>query len=203
MKNKWLHIFTIVAFTQILPCVLFGQTWKFIKEKDGIQLYSRRDADKGLKIFKGVGEIEASADKVYGLLEDVNHTEWWTKEVSQIKILQYEKDKQAQCYLVYSLPWPFLDRDLCVNVTATINRSTGERKLTSLPLFGVTPERDGLVRIKEYMEEWIIRPIDKNRSHVEFEFYLNPGNNLPAWLINMVLGDAPIHMIKSVRKYMK
>jgi hypothetical protein len=203
MKNKRIYIFLIVLITLLFPGQLCAQNWKFIKEKDGIQLYSRREVSKGLKIFKGVAEIEASADKVYGFLEDVNHTEWWTKEVTQKEVLHYEKDKQAQCYLVYSLPWPFLDRDLCLNVTATVNRSTGERKLTSLPLSGVTPERDGLVRIKEYKEEWIIRPIDNNRSHVEFEFYLNPGNNLPAWLINMVLGDAPIHMIKSVRKHVK
>jgi hypothetical protein len=185
------------------PIWLSGQTWKFVKERDGVQMYSRREAGKGLKLYKGIGDIKVSADKVFTLLEDVNHTEWWTKDVTHIQVLLYEKDKNAHYYLVYQLPWPFKDRDLCVNVTETINRSTGERKLTAVPLSGVCVEHEGLVRIKDYWQEWIVKPIDNNHSRIELMFYIDPGIYLPSWLINMILGDAPINSIKALRMYME
>jgi hypothetical protein len=203
MKKNPIHIFLIVLLPLMFPCSLIGQTWTYIKEKDGVKLYTRQEVSKGLKLFKGVADISVSADKVFAMLEDVNHTEWWTKDVSQIKVLHYEKDKLAQCYLVYNVPWPFKDRDLCVNVTATINRLTGERKLTSVPLIGILPEQESLVRIKDYKEEWTVRPIDNHKSHIELEFYVNPGSNLPNWLLNMVLGEAPINVIRAVKNYIK
>jgi hypothetical protein len=203
MQNNWKRNIIRTILLTIFALSASAQNWKYVKEKEGIRLYTRQEVKKGLKIFKGVAEVEASADKVFAMLEDVNHTEWWTKDVTQIKVLHYEKDKLAQCYLVYSVLWPFMDRDLCVNVTATNNSLTGERKLTAVPLIGILPENESLVRIKDYKEEWIIRPINNNRSHVELEFYLNPGSNLPNWLINMVLGDAPINTIKAVRLNVK
>jgi hypothetical protein len=203
MRNNRIHIFLIVLLLLIFPGLLPGQTWKFIKASDGVQLYTCQEAGKRLKLFKGVGEINESADKVFALLGDVNNTEWWTKDVTHIKVLLYQKGKHAEYYLVYHLPWPFKDRDLCVNLTATINRSTGERKLTAVPLSGVCAENKEFVRVNDYWQESIIRPIDKHRSLIELEFYINPGSNLPNWLLNMVLGEAPINMIKALRIYME
>jgi len=203
MQNNQIHLFLVVLLLLVFPGLLAGQTWNFIKTRDGVQLYTCQEAGKGLKLFKGVGEINEPADKVFALLEDVNHTEWWTKDVTQIKVLLYEKGKHAQYYLVYKLPWPFKNRDLCVNVTASVNRSTGDRKLTAVPLSGVCVENKEVVRIKDYWEEWKVRPIDKNRSHIEIEFYINPGSNLPHWLLNMILGEAPINTIKALRMYME
>ena len=182
----------------MLPGTLVGQTWKFVKEKDGVKLFTRQEAGKSLKFVKGVAEINQSADKVFALIEDVNHTEWWDANLSQIKVLLYEKNKRAQYYLVYKMPWPFNDRDLSVNVTTTIDQASGEWKLTAVPLSDVTPEKKDLVRIKDYRQTWTIRPVN-NRAHVELEFYVDAVENLPGWLLNMALIDTPINSIKAIR----
>lgn len=192
----------ILALLLLLPCWSSAQTWKFIKEKDGVQLYTRHETGRGLKLFKGIAEMNIPADKIFALLENVNRTDWWTKDVTQIKVLFYEKYKRAGYYLVYRLPWPFKDRDLCVNVTSTIDRPTGESRLIAVPS-GSCVENSACVRVKDYWQEWKIRPIDKNRSRVELEFYINPGTSLPNWLINMVLSDSPIKVIRTMRKYLQ
>lgn len=198
MKNNWLSFFTIFL-SLLFSCSLFSQNWEFIKEKDGIKLYSKQETGKNLKIFKGVAEIKESSERVFTLLEDVNHTEWWDANLSEIKVLHYEKNKRAQYYLVYNMPWPFKDRDLTVEVTTSINKSSGEYKLIAVPLKGMVIESKNLARIKDYRQAWTVRPVN-NRAYVELEFYVDPNENLPNWLLNMVLIDSPINTIKAVRQ---
>ena len=83
------------------------------------------------------------------MIEDVNNTDWWDKNISQIKVLNYEKNKKARYYLIYDLPWPVIDRDLCVDVSVDYNPETGAGKITALPLPGLIPENKSMVRIKD------------------------------------------------------
>jgi len=203
MKNNKIPAFLIVFIPlMLLPGLLVGQTWKFIKEKDGVQLFTRDEKGKNLKFIKGVAEFSQSAEKIYALIEDVNHTEWWDSNLKQIKVLQYEKNKHSQLYMVYSMPWPFKSRDMSVNMTTTINQMSGEYKVIAVPLSGVTPEIKDFVRIKEYRQIWTLKPVN-NKTHIELEFYVDPVENIPAWLLNMILIDTPINSIKALRQMME
>ena len=200
MKNNKLAVLLILFIPlMLLPCMLFSQTWKFVKEKDGVKLFTRDEKGMNLKFFKGVAEINQSTEKIYALLEDVNHNEWWDANLKQIKVLQYEKNKRSQLYMVYTMPWPFKSRDLSVNMTFTINQTTGEYKVTSVPLSGVSPENKDLVRIKDYRQVWTLKP-ENNKTYLELEFYVDPVENIPNWLLNMILIDTPISSIKALRK---
>lgn len=178
---------------------ILSQNWEFVKEKDNVKLYSRQESGKNLKIVKGVTEINVPAEKVFALLENVNNTEWWDDNLSQIKVLHYEKNKNAQYYLVYKMPWPFKDRDLCVDVNISINKTNGEFKINAVPLSGIVPEKKDLIRIKDYKQVWTVRQLN-NRSHVELEFYVDPIDNIPIWFLNMVMIDSPIISINNVRR---
>ncbi len=178
---------------------MFAQSWDFIKEKDGIKLYTCKDAGKSLKSYKGVTDIKAPADKVFALLEDVNHTEWWDKNVNQIKVLLYEKYKRAQYYMVYDLPWPVTDRDLCVDVTVTTDRVTGVSRIMAVPLTGVVPEREGMIRIKDYRQTWTVKPAGNELTHVVLEGFVDPAGSIPDWISNMLIVDSPLKVINGVK----
>lgn len=70
------------------------------------------EAGKSLKSYKGVTDIKVSADKIFAVMEDVNNTDCWEKRLTKIKVLLYDKNKRAQYYLIYNLPWPVINRDL-------------------------------------------------------------------------------------------
>lgn len=199
MKTKRKFILLILFLFQMFPCSLFSQTWEFIKEQDGVQLYSRQETQNSLKSFKGVTVIKKSAEKIFSLIEDVNHTEWWDKNLTQIKVLLYEQNKRAQYYLVYNMPWPFKDRDLYADVTVTIDKVIGEYKIIAVSLSGVLPENDNLVRIKEYRQIWTVKKVNNNLTHVELEFYVDTVDVLPNWLLNMLFVDSPLNVIKGMR----
>ncbi len=177
-----------------------AQSWDFIKEKDGIKLYTRSEAGSSLKSYKGVTTINGPADKIFDVMEDVNNTDWWDKNLTQINVLLYEKNRRAQYYLVYDLPSPVTDRDLCVDVTVTIDNLTGERRIDAVAKTGVIPERKDLIRITKYRQTWIVKPIDKEISGVTLEGFIDTAGAVPDWISNMLITATPINAISGLRE---
>jgi len=190
----------IFFITLVFSCSMLAQSWNFIKEKDGIKIYTRKEAGKSLKSYKGVTDIDSPAEKVFALIEDVNNTDWWDKNFTQIKVLQYEKNKLAQYYLVYKLPWPVTDRDLCVDVKVTTNPVTGAGKITATPLSGAITERKDKIRIKEYRQTWTVERVGNNMAHVVLEGYIDPAGNIPEWISNLLIVDSPIKVISGIKQ---
>lgn len=200
MRQYQIRFMLMFLSTLMLSCSIRAQTWNFVKEKDGIKIYTGVEAGKFLKSYRGVTDINAPAEDIFALIEDVNNTDWWDKNLTQIKVLFYEKNKRAQYYLVYDLPWPVTDRDLCVDVKVTIEPVTGERRITAFPLTGVIPERNDMVRIKDYRQTWTVIPAGKETSHVILEGFVDPAGNIPDWVSNMLIIDSPIKAISGVRE---
>jgi len=203
MRHYQFIFILMFFFTLMLSCSMAAQSWDFIKEKDGIKIYTCKEAGKSLKFYKGVTDINAPAEKIFALMEDVNNTDWWDENLTQIKVLLYEKYKRAQYYLVYDLPWPVTDRDLCVDVTITIDPVTDERKITAVSLPGVIPERNDMVRIKDYRQTWTIIPVDKEMTHVVLEGFVDPAGSIPDWISNMLIIDSPYKAISGVKERME
>jgi hypothetical protein len=203
MTSPWYTLVLLILFDLGLSGSPLAQSWDFVKEKDGIKLYTRKEAGKSIKSYKGVTVIKAPADKVFALLEDVNHTEWWDKNLSQIKVLEYEKYKKAKYYIVYDLPWPVVDRDLCVDVTVNIDSPTGVGTITAVPLPGVVDVNQDMIRIKEYRQTWTVKPAGKELTHVELEGYVDPAGSIPDWLSNMLIVDSPCKVISGVKQLLE
>jgi len=179
---------------------LAGQSWNFIKEKDGIRIYTRKEAGSSLKSFKGTADIHAPLEKVYNLIGNVKNLDWWDKNLKEIKVLYYEKDKRSQYYLVYDSPWPVTDRDLCVDATITTDPATGVRIVSAVPLKNVIPLNPAYVRITDYRQRWIIEPAGPGIVHVTLDGYVDPAGNVPDWIYNMVITDTPLKIIRGIKQ---
>jgi hypothetical protein len=203
MRHFQFLFIIIFFFTLMLSGPMKAQSWDFVKEKNGIKIYTHEEAGKSLKSYRGVTDINTTAENIFVLIEDVNNTDWWDKNITQIQVLLYEKYKRAQYYLVYDLPWPVIDRDLCVDVTVSIDPVTGERKITAVPLTGVIPERNNMVRIKDYLQTWTIIPAGKEMTHVVLEGFVDPAGSIPDWISNMLIVDSPFKTISGVKERMQ
>jgi len=198
LRHCTLPVILTVLFSTILSLPLTAQSWNFIKEKDGIKLYTKEEPGVHLKSFRGIVDIDAPAEKVFDLLENVNNTSWWDKNITRIRILHYEKNKSAQYYLVYDLPWPVADRDLCVDVKISLDTMSGERRITAGPLPGLIPEVKGMVRIKNYNQSWTVTPRGRDMTHVILEGFVDPGGSIPDWILNMLIIDSPFRSLKGI-----
>jgi len=199
MYHKNLTNFLIVLFQLFILEDLIGQKWDFIKEKDGIKIYTRKEANTSLKSFRGEVTFHTQMAKVCNLIGNVKNVDWWDKNLREINVLSYEEDKNIKYYLVYDVPWPFTDRDLCVEAKITTDPVTGQRVIYSVPLPDVIPEKPDLIRIKNYWQKWIIQPMDKGNIYVILEGFVDPAGSVPAWLYNMVITETPLKIIRGIK----
>ncbi len=191
----------VVLLWSLLSSVsLFAQPWQFAKEKNGIKVYTRQEAGKAVKSFRGEAVLQTTVDKVYAIIGSVRSTDKWDPSIRELKVLASVKDKTFSYYLIYGVPWPLHDRDLCVEATITHDTVTGEVVILSRSRPELVPEMENLVRIKNYWQKWIIQPLDKTHLKLILEGFADPAGSLPAWLINMVITDTPLNLMQDIQK---
>lgn len=196
--------FVFIFFFSIMLSFQSGaQPWNFIKEKDGIKLYTKDETGSHLKGFRGVTVINAPAEKIFALLNDMNKTEWWDHNLTLVKVLNYEENKSARYYMVYDLPWPLIDRDVCVDIIASSDIKSGESRITIVSVNKVVPEKDDKVRIKDYHQTWIVRSAGEGKANVVLEGFIDPSGKIPDWVTNAIIVDSPYRAIRGVRERMK
>lgn len=185
---------------QFISPNLNAQTWDFIKEKDGIKIYTRTAEHSSFKCFKGETVFHTSMDKLSLYIGNVKNVDWWDKNVREIKILASVPEDFQQYYLVYHVPWPLSDRDLCVEAKVTVNPLTGEKVVYAKPLTDAVPERPGIVRIRNYWQKWTLKPVGKNSVQAILEGFVDPGGSVPSWLYNMVIVDTPLKVMRGIKE---
>lgn len=195
----WIPL-TLIVFFIIMAKDLYGQPWVFIKEKDGIKIFTRKELNSSLKSFKGETTFQAKVEKLCLLLGNGKNFDWWGKDIRGIKVLAHQENKFIQYYLIYSVPWPFSDRDLLVEATITEDPVTGERTYFAKPLLNVIPDAPDLVRVKKYWQKWSVRPMENGYVHVLLEGFVDPGGYIPSWLYNMVITDKPFTVMRALRE---
>jgi hypothetical protein len=182
-----------------LANIVAGQSWNFIKEKDGIRIYTRNEPNSSLKSFMGVADLHTNMAKINEYLGNAKKLDWWNKSVSEVKVLAFDPGKMIRYYIRYDVPWPFSDRDLVVETKITNDAATGKEVLFALPLPDLVPPKPDAVRIRKYWQRWTVQPMPNGIVHVILEGYVDPGGNVPAWLYNMAITDTPLKVIREIK----
>lgn len=191
-------ILTILIFA--LSNDLCGQSWDFVKEKEGIKIYTRKELNSSLKASKGEVTFKANLEKVNLLVGDAKNIDWWDKNISSVKVLAFERNKYIQYYIVYSVAWPLSNRDLALQASISTDPVTGVRTVLAKPLLNVAPEKKDLVRVKKYWQKWTVRPLENGYVRVTLEGFIDPTGNVPPWLFNMFVTETPFNAIYALRE---
>jgi hypothetical protein len=190
-----------VIFILMSVCTsLSAQSWTFVKEREGISLYTSQRENSSFKSFHGEVDFKGDFEKVCGLIGDPSNLDWWADEVKNIQVLQFEKDKQIRYYFEYHVPWPFSNRDLVTNVQIKLDSLTGIKTIYSTPLPGAVPSKPGLVRVTDYWQKWTLQPLQDGMIHITLEGFIDPAGDVPAWLYNIVVVDIPLRLLRKVRE---
>lgn len=189
-------IFLLTSVTSSLS----AQTWTFVREKDGISLYTSQRENNSFKSFHGEVEFKGDFEKVSALIGDPTNLDWWADGVADIQVLFFEKNRQIRYYFVYKVPWPFANRDLVTQVQICTDSVTGIKTIYSTPLPGLIDAKPGLVRVTDYWQRWTLQPLKDNMIHITLEGYIDPAGDVPAWLYNIVVVDIPLRLLQKVRE---
>lgn len=203
MKQLVRYGLGLILLLQGLSGTLPAQSWEFVKEEEGIKIFTRQEPGKSLKEFKGTADIQAPAEKVFTVVEDVNHTGWWDENLIGIKVLAYEKNKGAKYYMIYDAPWPVSNRDLYAEVAVTIDQAKKVYTIISVALTTGVPGEGDLVRIRDYRQKWTITPTGENSTHVVLEGFIDPAGKVPVWLSNRLIVQSPVNTIIGLKEKLK
>jgi len=189
------------VFILIFVCSsLSAQTWTFVKEKNGISLYTSQCGNSSFKSFHGEVEFSGEFEKVSSLIGDPMNLDWWADAVKNIQVLYFEKNEQIRYYFEYQVPWPFANRDLVTQVQISTDSVTGAKTIYSTPLPGLVATKAGLVRVTDYWQRWTLKPLDGGMIHITLEGFIDPAGDVPAWLYNIVVVDIPLRLLQEIRK---
>lgn len=183
----------------LLSGQLTAQTWDFIKERDGIKIFTRKESGSPLKSFKGVMEVYSTMEMIGTVVGNVKNFDWWDDDIRELQVIASVDNVFTQYYLIYDVPWPLQDRDLCADARVTIDPSTGKKTIYATPLLDVIPEKEDIVRIKNYWQRWTIEPLPDGMKRLTLEGFVDPGGIVPAWLYNMVITETPLNLMREVK----
>lgn len=187
---------TIYIFCFIFPLLNFNaakeeEPWQLKKDESGVTVYTRDVKDSKFKELKSDVQVKTSLSSVIALLSDCDSYTQWVYRCGASKILKKNSETDYIHYQTLLAPWPVDDRDFIINVKVTQDpvSKVVYQKATSIPDF-ISVESH-FVRIKEFKSVWTITPLKNGFVNVGYQLLVDPGGNIPAWLVNLAVVDGP------------
>jgi len=192
----------LIMLCLVSSAIANADNWRLSKEVNGIKVFTQSTVGSSLKTFKGVVSIPARLTSIVAVIDDTSvypHLFYSTKSAKDLKKVS---NTEAYKYLVTSPPWPAQGRDSIVHSVLKQNKQNKSIQITMNGAPQYLPEKPGLVRIKKMSGRWLLVP-EKNSVKVVYEMRVDPGGNLPTWLVNSMSVDLPFFTLESLRKLVK
>jgi hypothetical protein len=171
---------------------------KLRKDVDGIKVYTCNTDTSKFKSIKVECELSCSLGKLEACLLDFENYVHWQFNTTESKALKKISSSEFIYYAKIEAPWPVSDRDMVVRLRS--HRSDGKLTIFSSNESGVLPEKRDLVRVPASRSQWVITEKGKDHLEVRYAIQIDPGGNVPAWLVNWVCANAPLQSFQALKK---
>ncbi|MDF1820400.1 MAG: START domain-containing protein [Alcanivoracaceae bacterium] len=202
------RILLVFFLVQLAPSALAEDTldWKLVSDRNGIQVYMKHTDDSRLKTFKGVTRLNQSDEySAVALLEDYESYPAWLHLIDGAREIKRDSPLRRWVRFTTQLPWPLRDREAVVEARVVQSVAPEEESMTAYIINapGTLPANDEYIRFPEI--EGFIRATRLSNDEVEvvYQIVLDPGGYIPAWLVNILMRDAPYFTLEKLRRIIK
>jgi len=197
---------------QFFLCLLFcapsmggqlcAQTWALEKDKEGIQVFTRKVEGYAIKEYKAIITLKTTVEKLTNLLKDhANLTTWFVKCPISKRLKKVSED-EYYVYFLNDAPWPVSDRDNITKMTfERLADGTQFVHLKCVPDY--LPEKSGIVRLPRMQAKWMFEPQADGMVKVTQQVLADLGGKVPGWLVNFAIVEAPFETLSNLRKEVK
>ena len=204
MKNKVLTICVYVLAGLLMQTRVWGQDdWKLKSEKDGIFIYLRTFPDSKFKAVRVVVELDASLSQMVAVLMDVEAGVDWVYATKSCKLLKQVSPSELYYYSEVNIPWPAANRDFIAHLSVVQDAKTKVVTVYGPTVPEFVPMKKDIVRILHSEGKWIVSPSGAHKVKVEYTLRVDPGGNLPAWLVNLFAAKGPYESFTNLRRQLR
>jgi len=190
-------LFTLLLL--LLAVAGFSQEkWELNKDEDGIRIYTREREDSRLLSYRIETQISGNLREVYQQVIDFHENKKYLNRIDTLRVLRREKDQKILVYMIFNVPWPFRDRDFVNQMVIDVQEDT--IRLESSPARGSMPAKEGVIRIKEFSEQWVLAKKGSHRTSLSLQGYADPGGSLPDWVINLFVVQEPHTLVRGIKR---
>jgi hypothetical protein len=174
-----------------------AEDWKLAKDEDGIKVYLNSAPDSQYQSFRGVTRIKADVPTLSRLQENLTIACKWLYACADMRVLKLDGDSTF-VYLTTDLPWPANPRDMVLQVqTEATSDGSVIRHLSAVN--GMEPPVPGMIRVEQLQGLWQMVPKGERETEVTYQLQAEPAGDIPSWLANRFVIDAPMVTLKTLR----
>jgi hypothetical protein len=175
------------------------QDCKLRKNQDSIKVYTCHTDTSRFKSIVAEFAVATTRDELVRMLLNVpNYTRWQYNTV-EAKVVKEISATEKIYHTVIEAPWPVTDRDMVVHIRTKHSGDKKETMITTESERGVVAEQKGFVRVPASRALWIIREKTKNHLEIKYTMQIDPGGDVPVWLVNWVCAQAPYQSFKNLK----
>jgi hypothetical protein len=182
---------------------LAQEEWKLAKDKNDIKIYTKPTEDSKFKSYKGEAIVKVNIEELYNKLLDVDNASDWIYECTESYQVTRISDSNLIYYAAMKTPWPFSNRDMVTEIQAYTVQTENKVVIEYFPVEDVVEAKEKIVRIVDHHEKTTLYPLEENVTRITMEGYVDPGGNLPAWLVNMFIADGPYESILTLKSLLE
>ena len=186
----------------LLCLPVWGQGWHLQAGEEGILLWTRPHPPGAFLALRLEMYVAAPPAALLAVLRDTGRHQEWLPQSLEVRLLAKPAPDEDIVYTRLAAPWPVQDRELITH-----------SRLQRLPDCGLVlsvwaapdalPPYPGRVRIHTSEGRWEALPQLNGTTLVRLETYTNPGDTLPAWLVNPMATDAALQSFRAIRRLME
>ena len=199
--KKLFFIYFILFF--LFSNIYSQNTWKQIANSKGVVVYSREQANSNYNEIMAITTMNTTVSALVALLMDIESYPDWVYSCEESKLVKKHTENEYSYYTLSDSPWPVQDRD-CVVRTKIIKSPFSNTVYTESKCEGGrVAKKDNIVRITVMNASWKFAPIKNNKVKITYQIKIEPGGNIPSWLINELAELAPINSLSNMREMVK
>jgi hypothetical protein len=200
MKTMHAALALILALT-IAPPLAAKEDWKYVRTRDGIDIYTAVVTGSSIYACKGVAVMNARIEEVAELIRDIPAVPEWTPDMKVARILSKQDNYHMLVYNVLNLPWPIMDRDFVVESKVSLDLANGRVEICADALSAPpVPINKNLVRITRLQISYSLEYIDRGHTRVTLTSWTDPAGYLPVAIVNLVATKLPYESLNGMRR---
>ncbi|MCP5208021.1 MAG: hypothetical protein H7A01_12505 [Hahellaceae bacterium] len=196
------HIYLLFFLALSLGVNAENLDWEQVNSMDNISVFVASDKKTGFKVCKVETLTTASVDALVALNTDYKNLVNWMDTAVDISQISTKSRSDYINYFKWASPWPVKDRDSVTRSVLT-KRTDGSVLLKFDSIENIVEESGDYERMNLIDGLWEFVPNENGSTKVVYQIMVDPGGNVPIWLVNMKVTEIPLRTVQKMHEQLK